>query len=324
MRAVLILNPHATSTTSRRRDLLTHALASDLRLAVAPTTRRGHAIELAAQAAASGADLVVVHGGDGTVNEAVNGLMQHGSSRHDRPMLAVVPGGSTNVFARALGIEADPTAATEQILHALAHGLPGRPISLGLADDRYFTFNAGLGMDAEVVQAVEDVRAKGKKITNFMHVRKSVGTVLRADRRHPRLKLTLPGEQPCDVHFVFVSNVDPWTYWEARPVRTNPGTGPETGLGVYALAKFGMPTVLTRVVPSLLSAGKVSPGGAVVRHDDLPELTVECENGVDGVGFQVDGDYLGLRSRVHFRSVENAVTVFGAHAVEDPSHPVSD
>src|SRR5699024_1572173 len=116
--------------------------------------------------------LVVVHGGDGTVNEVVNGLLTHGV-RPAMPMLAVVPGGSTNVFARAIGIDPDPTDATEQILQGLASGRT-RIVSLGQAGERYFTFNAGLGLDAEVVHAVEEHRAAGRPISNSLHIRRAI------------------------------------------------------------------------------------------------------------------------------------------------------
>ena len=161
MRALLIVNPHATSTNERRRDLLAHALAGEMSLRVAHTKSRGHAANLAAAAADSGVDVVVVHGGDGTVNEVVNGLMYRGI-RPDTPLLGIVPGGSTNVFARALGIDSDPTLATEQILEALAAHRT-TTVSLGRAGDRYFTFNAGLGLDAEAVHAVEDRRHAGQR-----------------------------------------------------------------------------------------------------------------------------------------------------------------
>jgi len=190
MRALLIVNPHATSTNERRRDLLAHALAGELSLRVAHTASRGHAAHLAAAAADSGVDLVVVHGGDGTVNEVVNGLMYRGV-RTDSPLLAVVPGGSTNVFARALGIDADPTVATEQILEALM-ARRTTLVSLGRANDRYFTFNAGLGLDAEAVHAVEKRRHTGSPISNFMHFRMTVSRYVRSDRSHPRLSLELP------------------------------------------------------------------------------------------------------------------------------------
>jgi diacylglycerol kinase family enzyme len=134
MRALLIVNPHATSTNERRRDLLAHALAGEMSLQVARTESRGHAMRLAAAAADSGVDVVVVHGGDGTVNEVVNGLMYRGV-RLDTPLLAVVPGGSTNVFARALGVDPEPTVAPEPILEALAHNR-SLTVSQGRAHDR--------------------------------------------------------------------------------------------------------------------------------------------------------------------------------------------
>ena len=106
-----MVNPAATSTTAKMRDVLVGALASELKLDVVETAHRGHAKELGAQAAAEGIDLVVSVGGDGTVNEVVNGLLEKGPSPH-LPTLAVVPGGSTNVFSRALGRSRDPVEAT--------------------------------------------------------------------------------------------------------------------------------------------------------------------------------------------------------------------
>lgn len=301
MRALLIVNPHATSTTERRRDLLAHALAGELSLKVARTENRGHAAHLAAAAADSGVDVVVVHGGDGTVNEVANGLMFRGV-RPDVPMLAVVPGGSTNVFARAMGVDPDPTVATEQILEALAaHRV--RTVSLGRADDRYFTFNAGLGLDAETVRAVEKRRARGSTISNAMHARATVVQFFRANRRNPRMCLEMPGHDRIDdAHLVFVSNVDPWTYLGDLPIRTNPGTSPRTGLGVFTLTRMSVPDAL-RASTALLT-GRAGGGRHVVRADDQPWATVRCR---EPVAFQMDGDYLGERVEVKFTSVPRAL-----------------
>ena len=314
MRALLIVNPHATSTTTRRRDLLMHALASEVSLSVQHTGGRGHAAELAA-AAVGVADLIVVHGGDGTVNEVVNGIM-HRAAPGQGPQLAVVPGGSTNVFARAVGIEADPTGATEQILEALDTHRDPRIVSLGRADDRYFTFNAGLGLDAEVVESVEQVRATGKAISNSLHVRKTISQYLRARRRTGTLHVQLPDEDEISgVHLAFVSNVDPWTYWEKRPVRTNPGTGPATGLGLFALQSLRAVTV-AKVARQLLVDRPDEPGAPsrgpvskhLVRRDDVDRVVVRSDR---PIGLQVDGDYLGMRSGVTFTSVPAALQVLG-------------
>ncbi|HEY5877853.1 MAG TPA: diacylglycerol kinase family protein [Nakamurella sp.] len=301
MRALLIVNPHATSTTERRRDLLAHALAGELSLKVARTESRGHAAHLAAAAADSGVQVVVVHGGDGTVNEVANGLMYRGV-RPDVPLLAVVPGGSTNVFARAMGVDADPTVATEQILEALAaHRV--RTVSLGRADDRYFTFNAGLGLDAETVRAVEKRRDTGRTITNAMHARDAFVQYFRNNRRTARMSLELPGRDRIDrAHLVFVSNVDPWTYLGNLPIRTNPGTAPTTGLGIFAMTSMAVPHGL-RAVTSIIT-GRAKGGRHVLRSDDEAWATVRCR---EPVAFQMDGDYLGERSEVKFTSVPRAL-----------------
>ncbi len=305
MRAMMIVNPHATATTERRRDLLAHALAAEVRLVVAQTTGRGHAAELAAKAVQGGAELIVAHGGDGTVNEVVNGIMAAGAGR-DAPMLAVLPGGSTNVFARAMGMDPDPVLATEQILEALIVRQSPRTISLGRVDERYFTFNAGMGLDAEVVKAVEDRRATGKAISNMLHVRKAVVEYLRAERRHPRLTVTVDGvPAPAGVHLLFVSNVDPWTYFETRAVRTNPGTSADGGLGVFALTSMRLTTVL-RVATQLVRPHAEPSSRALVRNDNVSSITVACNS---PVGLQVDGDYLGTREQATFVSVPAALRV---------------
>jgi diacylglycerol kinase family enzyme len=184
VRALLVVNPNATSTTAAGRDVLAHALASELKLEVLVTRYRGHAAEATAQAVRDGVELLVAHGGDGTVNEVANGMLQGTGGpvrpppgvrellppgeRESRPAcgpaLAVVPGGSANVFARALGMPRDPVEATAQILRSLAAG-HSRLVGLGRADDRWFTFNAGMGWDADVVAEVERMRFRGLAAT---------------------------------------------------------------------------------------------------------------------------------------------------------------
>ena len=128
MLALLVVNPQATATTPGGRDVLAHALASDVKLEVLETSHRGHAAEAAAQAARDGFDLVVAHGGDGTVNEVVNGLLS--ATDAQTPMLGVVPGGSANVFAGALGLPRDPVEATHVLLRAIETG-HSRTVGLG-------------------------------------------------------------------------------------------------------------------------------------------------------------------------------------------------
>src|SRR5947199_1705649 len=159
MRALLVVNPKATATSARVRDVLGRALGSDLKVDLAETERRGHAIELGARASAEGYDLVVALGGDGTVNEIVNGILrgdERPGPRTDQPALAVVPGGSTNVFSRAMGIPRDPVEATGSLLDALREDR-SRWIGLGRAgspgiEERLFTFTACIGLDGSAVR----------------------------------------------------------------------------------------------------------------------------------------------------------------------------
>lgn len=315
MRAVLVVNPTATSTTPAGRDLLTHALQSRLQLSVEHTTHRGHGAEIAARAVADGADLVVVHGGDGTVSGVVNGLLgQPGPPASGPaapvPALGVVPGGSANVLARSLGISPDPVAATNQLIQLLddyRRHQTWRRISLIDCGERWAVINAGMGVDAEVVAAVEAQRNKGVKVTPLRYWRVAVPVTLAFRRRQPTLTLEMPGHEPVPgVHFAWVSNTSPWTYSNSRPLVTNPGCSFESGLGVFALTAMKVfPTL--RLVGQLLTKGPQGEHRQLIRDDDAPCVTVTAT--ADPVASQFDGDFLGLRQTMTFRAVRDALPV---------------
>jgi diacylglycerol kinase family enzyme len=314
MRALLVVNPKATTTSERSRDVLVRALRSAVNLTVEYTSRRGHAATLAQAAAESGVDLVVTLGGDGTVNEAVNGLMAahsaldgiSGPRANALPALAVVPGGSTNVFARALGLPRDWVDGTSVILEALREGRH-RVIGLGRADDRYFTFAAGVGLDAAVVRRVEQSRLRGRKSTPALYFRSIVGQFLVADdRKNPPLSIERPGE-PSEVELgaVVVQNTAPWTYLGDRPINPNPEASFDRGLDVIALRRLAV-TSTTRTLAQLATR-KGDPRGKQVLHlHDQDEFTVVAAR---PQAFQLDGDYLGERQKVHFVSVPEALRV---------------
>lgn len=312
MRALLIVNPNATSTTPAGRDLLAHALSSRVRLTVAHTTHRGHAAELAAQARADSIALIIVHGGDGTVNEVVNGLLGEPHPKSMRavpagpiPLVAVVPGGSANVFARSLGIAPDPVDATNQLIDLLA-SRRRRTIGLGHCDNRWFTFNAGMGLDAQVCEAVDTGRSNGQAVTPGRYVRHAVRAFFRAKREAPTLTVHVPGHDPMDgVHYAFVSNSTPWTYLNRREVHTNPGTSFEAGLGLFAMRTMRVIPSL-RVVRQLLAAGLSPKSHSLIRFDDLSQIRIAAHT---PIGLQMDGDYIGLRSDVTFTAVPDALAV---------------
>lgn len=308
VRTLLIVNPNATSTTPATRDLLAHALESRTQLTVAHTQHRGHAAELAQWASTQQMDLIVVHGGDGTVNETINGFLplpQVGDEEVWRPRLGIIPGGSANVFARALGLSPDPVTATNQLIDLLARDADRR-IGLGLADDRWFTFSAGVGLDADVCESIDAARAKGHKATPARYLRTTVSRFLHAKGNAPTVTVEVPGHDPVDeVHYAFVTNSSPWTYLEDRPLRTNPGTSFETGLGVFAMRSMGLIDTLL-VARQLLSTSGNPKSDALFRVDDAPSVRIETP---EPIGLQIDGDFLGKRNMVHFTSVPEVLDV---------------
>jgi diacylglycerol kinase family enzyme len=344
MRALLVVNPKATTTSERSRDVLVRALRSQVDVSVAYTRRRGHAATLAREATNDGVDVLVSLGGDGTVNEVVNGIMQarpatagagfaqaepaHGarpatagagfaqaepasgvrpvSSAEKRPALAVVPGGSTNVFARAVGMPNDWAEGTGVILEALRDGR-SRTIGLGRANERYFTFCAGLGIDAEVVRRVERARLRGRRHTPTLYLR---STLLQyffdTDRRTPAMTLERLDETPeSGLATVIVQNTVPWTYLGDRPINPCPDASFETGLDLMALRELHVPST-TRTVGQLLSRRREPRGKRVLRLHDLAGFTLRA---IRPIAFQLDGDYLGERDKVDFVAVPTALRV---------------
>jgi len=306
MRALLVVNPKATTTSERSRDVLVRALRTEVDITVAYTRRRGHAAALAKDAATAGAEVVVTLGGDGTVNEVVNGLMDAGGKAGDRPALAVVPGGSTNVFARSIGMPKDWAEGAGVILEAIREGR-SRTIGLGRADDRYFTFCAGLGIDAEVVRRVERARLRGRTSTPWLYMRSTLSQYfLETDRRQPPLTLERPGEQPdSGLATVIVQNTAPWTYLGDRPVNPCPEASFDAGLDVMALRELHVPST-TRTVQQILARRPRPHGKRVLALHDLEAFTLRSER---PMAFQLDGDFLGERNKIEFLSVPEALRI---------------
>lgn len=312
----MVVNPAATTTTANMRNVLVGALSNELKVDVAETEHRGHGRELGACAAADGLDLVVALGGDGTVNEVVNGLLENGPGGH-LPMLAVVPGGSTNVFSRALGRSRDPVEATAEVISSLRAGRT-RMVSLGnatatgadadaTAAPRWFVFTAGMGFDADVIARVEAHRARGRRSTGGLYVREATSAfLLGRERRRPAMTLQVPGEEPVEGLFLcLVSNVSPWTYLGARPVNPSPEASFDTGLDVFAMGRMHAVGML-RTLRQTLSARPRPRGRGLHRHHDLAEFTLTADR---PQGWQVDGDHLGTATGLHIRSVPHALRV---------------
>jgi len=332
VRALLIVNPNATSTTAPRRDVIARALASSVDLDVVHTRYRGHAARLAGDAAADSLEILFILGGDGTINEAVNGLLgtcpgtaagtaadvaTGTAARTDRtddrpaaadlPVLAPIPGGSANVFVRALGMPADPIDATAAILAAISNGSERR-IGLGQAGDRYFTCSGGMGLDAEVIRAVECHRADGRPASTALYVLSAVRQFYGVtDRHQPALTLERPGQSPIGPLFIgIVSNTSPWTYLGNRRVNPNPRAGFGTGLDLFALRRLRTPGTLNALRQMLLGHGKTPRGRHIVSLHDEAKITLRSRR---PIACQVDGEYVGESESITFRSVPDALRV---------------
>ncbi|HJY74306.1 MAG TPA: diacylglycerol kinase family protein, partial [Streptosporangiaceae bacterium] len=294
-------------TTGNSADLVIRSLAGLVDLDVEHTRYRGHARELAA---AARGELVIVLGGDGAVNEAVNGIMGRPAGAEvpgSAPQLAVIPGGGGNVFAQALGLPVDPAAAIARIGEVIKAGRY-RTIGLGLAGDRYFTFSAGLGMDAEVVREVERQRASGHRESPALFLRTMVrqyrsGT----DRRTPALTLERDGQPSIpDLFMTAITNRSPWTYLHGRAVLPVPNPDFSSGLDVFALRKVRATTIVSAVGQMLLFRRRSPRGRHLLTVTGLETLTIRSAR---PIAFQVDGDYLGETEAVKFQFVPQALRV---------------
>ncbi len=308
---MLIANPKATSTSRRARDTLVRTFSGDLDLVIAETARRGHATDLARRAAEEGYDAVIALGGDGTVNETVNGLLADGPDPA-LPALAVLPIGSANVFARALGLPGDLVGATRVVREALRAGRH-RTVGLGTARhpdgaERYFTFCAGIGLDAEVVREVERRRAAGARADPSLYVRTAVRHFFSGtDRRRPALRLEVPGRAAKeDLFLAFISNTSPWTFMGPLPVNPSPRANFARGLDVFGMRSLDVAPTLGALARMLTARTRPVQGRHVVNVHDATEVTLRSDR---PMAFQLDGDYLGERECLTFRSVPKAIRI---------------
>lgn len=298
MRILLLVNSAASSVTGRRRVVIHKALSADHEVTLAETARRGHATRLARSAASEGTDVVVVLGGDGTLNEAANGLAGTETA------LAALPGGSTNVFARILGLPDDPVDAVGELLDSLDRGAVS-PIALGAVDGRYFLFHCGIGFDAAVVEEVERRGPLKRWAGHPLFIYAAVTTWLRRStrRRPPMQLLDADGEVLDEGLFTIVLNANPYTYLGGRSFDLVPGLELDAPLTAITLRSLSLHRLVPVAVKALRSGDvRAMPGVRV--HEGLHDLTVAAQ---PPVGYQADGDHLGAAPRLRIRWVPDAL-----------------
>jgi diacylglycerol kinase family enzyme len=307
-RMLIIVNPYATTVSDRLRNLVVYALQGRYEVEAVATEAQNHATEIGREVADHGYDIVVAFGGDGTLNEVVNGL-----AGTDVPV-SMLPGGSTNVVCRTLGIPNDVVDATEHLL-ALADDWAPRKIDLGKVDGRHFVFACGVGIDATVVERVDAHPRLKSKAGPYYYSWAGVSAFYRRYLYNaPRVAVECGGHTVEGVTAI-VQNSDPFTYFAKRPIRVCEGIAIDDGtlsIGVLKrAAQRDMPSLLSR----LFSSSNPAARHRQVEHfDDVTAATIsstsEEKNGSPRpFPVQVDGDYIGDRTRVELSVDPGALTI---------------
>lgn len=298
MRLLLVVNSFASSVTARNTVVVHRALARGHEVEVEETNRRGHATRIAQDAARRGVDLVVGYGGDGTLNEVATGIAGTDTA------LGVLPGGSTNVFARTLGMPNDPVEAVKGLVAGLdADNL--RPIGLGRVNSRYFCFHTGIGFDAAVVRRVERHASLKRWAGHPLFIYAAVSTwAAHYDRHEPHFALDFgDGTGVPDGYFTIVLNTNPYTYLGNHPLDLSHSAALDRGLVAITFRTMKVGPIL-RSLAGALRGGGIEPSQYVDERSDLSRFDVVATKPFP---YQVDGDYLGEMSRLRFEHCPDAV-----------------
>lgn len=294
---MLIVNPNAGRLSKRARDEVVDVLRSRFRIEAFATSARGTGIPIAQDAVDSGANLVIAFGGDGHVNEVANGL----AGTH--AVLGIVPGGTMNVFARALGVPMDPMLAIDHLVELCER--PPVQVPLGMMDDRYFTFSAGCGFDAEAAARVERYVPSKRRFGEIFFYW-SAFRVLAGSYRRRAPSMTLKGPfGTIPVSMAIASNAGPYAYLAGRPVEIAPRVALDAGLDVFALK-----TMRIEALP--MYAWRVIVSGDLVEHPDVRYEHDQSEfEVVSEVPFSrhVDGEPLAPATSARFRIQRDALRV---------------
>ena len=309
MRALLVANTFATTTDDIIQAQVVAELSNRLDVDVINTTARNDAIEIVRAAKEQSYDLIIGLGGDGTVNEIANGLLLDGLNPQG-PILAAIPGGNGNVFARNLGFSENPLEATTQILNSLDAQQVAK-IGMGkIATNeasRWFLFNAGIGLDAAVLAEMETRRADGKLVSDFSYATLALRELFRrTNRKHASLSLTSSsGEVHRKAHFALIVNLAPWAYLGSKPLNPLPLAVNETALDVFAPTSLSIPSVL-RLAGSALATNSSGNRKNVITLIDQKQVHFQSEI---PMWIQVDGDVVAKSSVLTVTHSSNALRV---------------
>ena len=307
-RMLIIVNPYATTVSDRLKNLVVYALQGRYEVEAVSTEAQNHATEIGREAIDGGYDLVVAFGGDGTLNEIANGL-----AGTDVPV-SILPGGSTNVVARTLGIPNDVVDATEHLL-GLADNFNPRRIDLGIANERRFVFSCGSGLDASAAMRVDRNPKLKARAGPYFYTWVAVTSFYRDYLRNPvRMRLEANGEAAEGVT-VLAQNSDPFTYFGRRPVRVCEGVEIDDGTLSIGVLRRAAQRDMGPIIARVLSEGLRASRHRQIQHfDDVTEARVSSvSTDTEGVPrpfpIQVDGDYIGAHAELELGIDPGALTV---------------
>jgi diacylglycerol kinase family enzyme len=300
VRLLLLVNATASSVTARKRVMIRKLLAARHEVEVAETSRRGHATRLARAAANDGFDVVVVLAGDGTLNEAADGLLRTDTA------LAPLPGGSTNVYARTLGFATDAIDATQELLGSLSRGATKR-IGVGRANRRPFLFNTGLGFDAAVIRRVERYGELKRHFSHPLHIAAAFETLFRKEGTRTQVDLELDtGEVIEGARFAIVSKTDPYTFLGRLPLAIAPDAGLDRPLALTAFHTLDTLTLLASAASAMRNGRFLAHRRGIDHRHDLHRILVR---GREPFAYQVDGDDAGDTQQLDIEYEPDALTV---------------
>jgi diacylglycerol kinase family enzyme len=307
-RMLIIVNPYATTVSDRLKNLVVYALQGRYEVEAVSTRAQNHATEIGREARDGGFDIVVAFGGDGTLNEVANGL-----AGTDVPV-SVLPGGSTNVVCRTLGIPNDVVDATEHLL-GLADDFRPRRIDLGLVNGRHFVFSCGCGLDASVTERVDAKPGLKATAGPYFYTWAALSAYYRRYLHNPvRLRIEA-GDRELEGITALAQNSDPYTYFASRPLRVCEGIAFDDGALAIAVLRRGAQRDAIMLVPRLLSERmRVPKHRQIEQLDDVHEarvttLSSDREGRPRPFPLQVDGDFIGDVTAAEIRVVPGALTV---------------
>jgi diacylglycerol kinase family enzyme len=306
---LIIVNPYATTVSERLKNLVVYALQGRFEVETVSTQAQNHATEIGREVRDHGYDVVVAFGGDGTLNEIANGL-----AGTDVPV-SVLPGGSTNVVCRTLGIPNDVVDATEHLL-TLADEWAPRRIDLGRVDDRHFVFSCGVGIDATVVRRVDAHPRLKARAGPYYYTWAAISSFYRNYLRNPvRLRVETDSGGPAEGITALAQNSDPFTYFASRPIRVCEGVAIDDGSMAVGVLERAAQRDMPGLIPRLFSETRPAARHRRIEHfAGVTEASVaSTSSGPDGAPrpfpIQVDGDYIGEGTRLELRAEPGALTV---------------